>query len=325
MAKSAVEKYQPGPKRSIIKAAFDLEAAKKNYQGLLNHLAGIVITKDNVNDDVAKEAREVVKALTQLKDNESKDPLQTHRDIMSVFNELADPIKTQVDRISNEKGDVAIKLQKEAAQQLAEQTRINNAKQAIIDFANKIAGLISDAKTDTDIVSIEKLIGSEGRESSVYHEFLPDLIQKCEALKPEIKAQKESIRELQRIENDKKLASESGDIQALTDLKEKEERVTGLLQDRAIRIHEEAFNQALTVDVVAPEVAEDIPKGRTNWKWRVDDIKQLAKKMPHLVKMVPDEDAIDVLLATKRKDGSLDGKLEENWNGILFFNDKTFK
>jgi hypothetical protein len=47
--------------------------------------------------------------------------------------------------------------------------------------------------------------------------------------------------------------------------------------------------------------------------------------MPHLVKMVPDEDAIDVLLATKRKDGSLDGKLEENWNGILFFNDKTFK
>jgi hypothetical protein len=267
----------------------------------------------------------VVKALTQLKDNESKDPLQTHRDIMSVFNELADPIKAQVDRISKEKGDVAIKLQKEAAQQLAEQTRINNAKQAIIDFANKIAGMIGDAKTDTDIVSIEKLIGSEGRKSSVYHEFLPDLIQKCEALKPEIKAQKESIRELQRIENDKKLASESGDIQALTDLKEKEERVTGLLQDRAIRIHEEAFNQALTVDVVAPEVAEDIPKGRTNWKWRVDDIKQLAKKMPHLVKMVPDEDAIDVLLATKRKDGSLDGKLEENWNGILFFNDKTFK
>jgi hypothetical protein len=325
MAKSAVEKYQPGPKRSIIKAAFDLEAAKKNYQGLLNHLAGIVITKDNVNDDVSKEAREVVKALTQLKDNESKDPLQTHRDIMSVFNELADPIKAQVDRISKEKGDVAIKLQKEAAQQLAEQTRINNAKQAIIDFANKIAGMIGDAKTDTDIVSIEKLIGSEGRKSSVYHEFLPDLIQKCEALKPEIKAQKESIRELQRIENDKKLASESGDIQALTDLKEKEERVTGLLQDRAIRIHEEAFNQALTVDVVAPEVAEDIPKGRTNWKWRVDDIKHLAKKMPHLVKMVPDEDAIDVLLATKRKDGSLDGKLEENWNGILFFNDKTFK
>jgi hypothetical protein len=325
MAKSSVEKYTPGPKRSIIKATFDLEAAKKNYQVLLNHLAGISITKDNVNDDVAKEAREVVKALTELKDKESKEPLQLHKDIMSVFKELTGPLNEQIDRISNEKSVVAMALQREAAQQLAEHTRINNAKQAIIDFTNKVAALISAAKTDMDIVAIEKMIGSEGRKSTVYFEFLPDLIQKCEALKPDIKAQKESIRELQRIEEEKKAATEAGNVQALTDLMEKEEKVTELLQERAIRIHEEAFNQALTVDVVVPEIAEEIPKGRTNWKWRVDDIKLLAKKMPHLVKMVPDDEAIDALLATKRKDGSLDGKLEENWNGIVFFNDKSFK
>jgi hypothetical protein len=325
MAKSSVEKYTPGPKRSIIKATFDLEAAKKNYQVLLNHLAGISITKDNVNDDVAKEAREVVKALTELKDKESKEPLQLHKDIMSVFKELTGPLNEQIDRISNEKSVVAMALPREAAQQLAEHTRINNAKQAIIDFTNKVAALISAAKTDMDIVAIEKMIGSEGRKSTVYFEFLPDLIQKCEALKPDIKAQKESIRELQRIEEEKKAATEAGNVQALTDLMEKEEKVTELLQERAIRIHEEAFNQALTVDVVVPEIAEEIPKGRTNWKWRVDDIKLLAKKMPHLVKMVPDDEAIDALLATKRKDGSLDGKLEENWNGIVFFNDKSFK
>lgn len=325
MAKTSVEKYIPGPKRSIIKATFDLEAAKNNYQALLNHLAGITITKDNVNDDTTKEAREVVKALTELKDNESKEPLQTHRDIMSVFKELTEPINAQIDRITNEKKEIATKLQREAAQALAEQTRVNNAKQAIIDFTNKVATLIGVAKNDMDIVSIEKMIGSEGRKSTVYFEFLPDLIQKCEALKPEIKAQKETIRELQRIEEEKRVATETGNVQALTDLMEKEEKVTELLQDRAIRIHEEAFNQALTVDVIVPEIAEDIPKGRTNWKWRVDDIKLLAKKMPHLVKMVPDDDAIDVLLATKRKDGSLEGKLEENWNGILFFNDKSFK
>lgn len=325
MAKTSIEKYIPGPKRSIIKVTFDLEAAKKNYQALLNHLAGITITKDNVNEDTTKEAREVVKALTELKDNESKEPLQTHRDIMSVFKELTEPINAQIDRITNEKKEVATKLQKEAAQALAEQTRVNNAKQAIIDFTNKVATLIGAAKNDMDIVSIEKMIGSEGRKSTVYFEFLPDLIQKCEALKPEIKAQKETIRELQRIEEEKRIATEAGNVQALTNLMEKEERVTELLQDRAIRIHEEAFNQALTVDVIVPEIAEDIPKGRTNWKWRVDDIKLLAKKMPHLVKMVPDDDAIDILLATKRKDGSLEGKLEENWNGVIFFNDKSFK
>lgn len=325
MAKSAVEKYQPGPRRSILKASFDLEAARKNYHALLQNLAAVTITKDNVNDDQTKEGREVLKSLADHKDESSKEPLQWHKDIMSVYKELSEPIQAELDRIATERKVISLAMQKEAAEQLAEQTRINNARQAIIDFTNKVATLIGSAKTDTDIVSIEKMIGSEGRKSTVYFEFLPDLIQKCEALKPDIKAQKETIRELQRIEEEKKEAESAGNIVALTQLKEREESVTELLQDRAIRIHEQAFDQASTIDVVAPEIAENIPKGRTNWKWRVDDIKLLAKKMPHLVKMVPDEDAISQLLATKKLDGSLKDKLEEKWNGIVFFNDKSFK
>lgn len=325
MAKSSVEKHTPGPRFSLIKASFNLETAKKNYQRLLQDLAATKITKDNVSENHSEAGREVLKALIAMKDEASKEPLQWHKDIMAAFKELHDPLKVELDRIAEEKKVVAIELQREAAQQLAEQTRISNAKQAIIDFTNKVANLIADAKTDTDIVSIEKMIGSEGRKSTVYFEFLPDLIQKCEALKPEIKAQKETVRELQHIEAEKKEAEATGNIIALTELKEREESVTELLHDRAIRIHEQAFDQASTIDIIVPEIAETIPKGRTNWKWKVEDIKLLAKKMPHLVKLVPDEDAIDLLLATKKKDGSLTGKLEEKWNGITFFNDQSFK
>jgi hypothetical protein len=325
MAKSAVEKYTPGPRYALIKASFNLETAKKNYQRLLQHLAATKVTKDNVNEDHSEEGRQVLKLLATLKDEASKEPLQWHKDIMAAYRELTDPLDAEVKRLSEEKKAISIVMQREAAQQLAEQVRINNAKQAIIDFTNKVATMIGLAKTDTDIVSIEKLIGSEGRKSTVYFEFLPDLIQRCETLKPDIKAQKETIRELQRIENEKKEAESSGNIIALTELKAKEESVTELLQDRAIRIHEQAYDQASTIDVVAPEIAENIPKGRTNWKWRVDDIKLLQKKMPHLVKVVPDEEAISQLLATKRLDGSLKDKLEENWNGIVFYNDKSFK
>ena len=46
------------------------------------------------------------------------------------------------------------------------------------------------------------------------------------------------------------------------------------------------------------------------------------EKMPHLVKLVPDDEAIDLLLKTKRQDGSLDSVEEENWNGIVFYNDR---
>lgn len=325
MAKSSVEKSSPGPRFALIKASFNLETAKKNYQRLLQDLAATKVTKDNVNEDLTEAGREVLKSIVIMKDEASKEPLQWHADIMSAFRELHDPLKTELDRIAQEKKVISVELQKERAQQLAEKTRINNAKQAIIDFTNKLANLISIAKTDTDIVSIEKMIGSEGRKSTVYFEFLPDLIQKCEALKPDIKAQKETIRELQRIEAEKKEAEATGNIIALTELKEREESVTELLQDRAIRIHEQAFDQASTVDIIVPEIAENIPKGRTNWKWRVDDIKLLAKKMPHLVKLVPNDEAIDLLLSTKKKDGSLTDKLEENWNGITFYNDQSFK
>lgn len=325
MAKSAVEKYQPGPKRSLFQATFNLEASKKNYQVLLTQLSGIKITKDNVNEDQTKEAKEIIKALTELKDIQCKPVLQDHKDILNVYNGLVDPIKEQVDRIAEEKKTISLKIQQETAAQLREQTRINNAKQAIVDFSNKVATLITESKTDADIVLIEKMIGSEKVKSTVYQEFLPELIERCDALRPQIKIQKENIRQLKALEEKEKIAIESGNIVAATEILEKKEELQSLIEETTIRIHETAFDQATSIDIVAPEVVEVAPKGRTNWKWRVDDIRLLAKKAPGFVKMVPDEDAIARLLAEKRLDGSLKDKLEENWNGIVFFNDKSFR
>jgi hypothetical protein len=127
-----------------------------------------------------------------------------------------------------------------------------------------------------------------------------------------------------KIEEQEKKALETGDIVAATSLREEKDLVTHIIHETGIRIHETAYEQATTIDVVAPEVADTAPKGRTNWKWRVDDIKLLQKKMPHLVKLVPDEDAINGVLTTKRLDGSLKDKMEESFFGITFYNDKTF-
>jgi hypothetical protein len=322
MAKQEV--YQPGAKYALVKAGFDLEANKRNYQLMLQNLSSVTVTKDNVNDDLTKDGREVLSALTDKKDEESKEPIQWHKDIMAAYKSLYDPLKEQVDRILAEKKSVSAEIQRETAMQLAEQTRINNAKQAIIDFTNKVANLIASAKTDSDIVSIEKMIGTEKTRTNTYHEFIPDLINKCDALRPQIKTQKENIRELQKLHQREKEAMETGDIVELTELKEQKEQIQQVIQETGIRIHETAYEQATTIDIVAPEVVDVAPKGRTNWKWRVDDIKLLQKKMPHLVKLVLDEEAIAILLKTKRSDGSLDNKMEENVFGLVFYNDKSF-
>jgi hypothetical protein len=312
------------PSYAVIKAGFDLEASKKNYQLLLQDLSAITVTKDNVNDDLTKDGREVLKALTDRKDEESKSPLQWHKDIMVAYKSLYLPLDVEVTRILAEKKEVSLTIQQETAKQLAEQKRIADAKTAIVDFTNKVANLIKNAVTDSDIVAIEKTIGAEKTKKNTYQEFLPDLIAQCDGLRPQIKDQKENIRELQRINEQEELAKQAGDIVKLTELKEQKEYVEHVIQETGIRIHEKAYEQAVTIDIVAPEVMDTAPKGRTNWKWRVDDLKLLQKKMPHLVKLVPDDDAINQVLATMKLEGRLKDKMEEKFFGITFFNDKSF-
>lgn len=324
MANNSVEKYQPGVKAPVVKAAFDLELAKHNYQALLQNLSAVTITRDNVNEDSTKDGREVLKALETKKEELTKEPLQWHRDVMANFNSLKNPLQEQIDRIQSEKKVVAGEINREVAEQQAEKIRVVNAQAAIPAFTNKVANLIQIAKTDSDIVSIEKMIGSEKTKTTVYHEFIPQLIEQCDALRPEIKNVKEVIRKRQENEKKEKEAIEAGNVHELVALREEKEHLEAVIEETGIRIHEKAYEKAAEIQIIVPEVMDVAPKGRTNWKWRVDDIKLLHKKMPHLVKLVPDDDAINVLLATKRLEGSLRDKLEEKMFGLTFFNDKTY-
>lgn len=324
MAGIKKENYQPGEKYPIVKASFDLEANRQNYQRLLTHLSGLQVTKDNVSEDLTKEAREVRKLLKEKKEQECRPVLQHHADILKAYSELDKPLEEQINRLLSEKQAVADAIRKEQEAQLREQTRIANAKTAIINFTNKIANDIRNANTDDDIVSVEKMIGLEKTKKNLYQEFLPDLIAQLDNLRPQIKTQKENVRKLQEIAEKERQALESGDIISATQLKEEKEYVQTVIEHTGIKIHEKAFEEAIKIEVIVPDVVEVAPKGRTNWKWEVTDIKLLQKKMPHLVKMVPDDEAIELLLKTKRQAGEFDEIEEENWNGIRFFNDRKF-
>ncbi len=324
MAGTKKENYQPGEKYPIVKASFDLEANRQNYQRLLTHLSGLQVTKDNVNEDHTKEAREVRKLLKEKKEQECKPVLQHHADILKAYSDLDKPLEEQINRLLAEKQAVADAIRKENEAQLREQTRVANAKAAIINFTNKIANDIRNANTDADIVSVEKMIGLEKTKKNLYQEFIPDLITQLDNLRPHIREQKENVRRLQELNQKEKEAIEKGEIYEATAIREEKEYVQTVIEHTGIKIHEKAFEEAIKIEVVVPDVVEIAPKGRTNWKWEVTDIKLLQKKMPHLVKMVPDDAAIDLLLKTKRQGGELDDVEEQNWNGIRFFNDRKF-
>lgn len=322
MAGIKKENYQPGEKYPIVKASFDLEANRHNYQKLLTSLSAIVVTKENVNEDLTKDGREARKLLKEKKEMECKPVLQHHADILKVYQDLDTPLAEEMDRILKDKQIIADAIRKETEAQLREQTRVANAKTAIINFTNRVANDIRNAVTDSDIVSIEKLIGLEKTKKNLYQEFLPDLIIQLDNLRPQIKDQKENVRKLQDVEEKERKALEKGEVYEAAALREEKEHIQAVIEHTGIKIHEKAFEEAIKIEVIVPDVVETAPLGRTNWKWRVEDIKLLQKKMPHLVKLVPDEEAINLLLKTKRQEGSLDGVEEQNWNGIVFYNDR---
>jgi hypothetical protein len=319
------EVFKPGKRYSLIKLDFNKEVAKYNYQQLLQNLSSIHVTRDNVNDDLTKEGRQALKSIDEKKGELTVEPLEWHRDVLQISKELSEPIKKEIERIAEEKKIVAEQIRSEQAKQVAEENRIATAKIAIQAFINRIIVLMGSAATDKDIVNIEMLIGSEKNRKNVYQEFIPELISQCDGLRPQIKQIKETVRQLDFVREQQKIAVEAENMVAATELLEKREALEQIIQDSSIRLHETAFEQASTIEIVVPEVIDTAPKGRTNWKWEVKDIKLLQKKMPHLVKIVPDDEAIELLLKTKKQDGSLDGKDTDNWNGILFFNDRSYK
>lgn len=309
------------PTPAIIGATFNMEAAKNNYMKTLQYLKNVTITRDNVNEDTSKDARLIISALTKKKEEINRPFIDAQKQAVKILKDFCEPLELELARISEEKKIVATQIKAEQQKQIDEQNRINKIKTAISDFINLVAVSITNAKTDDDIVAIEKKIGSEKTKTSVYSDLISELASACDSLRPTIKQQKENVRKLQELNEREKVALETGDINTATELKATKEYYDQLIGETGLRIHEKAFEQSLSIEMVAPETMDEAPKGRTNWKWKITDIKLLSKKLPQFVSLEPVKEKIDEMLSIKRSDGSLKGKQEESYCGILFYND----
>jgi hypothetical protein len=249
------------PTPAIIKSTLSLEASRVNYQKVLQHISNVTITRDNVNENHTKEIKDIIKALEKKKEEINRPLLDAQKATVKALKEICDPLQEQIDRIAGETKTIALAIKSENDKQILEQNRVNIAKSAIVSFVNQVAVDIANAKTDADIVLIEKRIGSEGTKTSVYAEFISELTLACEDLRPMIKKQKENIRTLQDIEVREKLALERGDIVTATSLMGQKEYMGQLIEETGMRIHEKAFEQASVIDIVVPEIMFQLEMG----------------------------------------------------------------
>ena len=307
--------------KQSIQAKASSELTRLNYQNLLKELVAIKVEPDNLVDsqDKSKAAKKVEKAIEDLRVQEKKYWDEGAKVVQESFMEFLTPLRNEIARVN---ADVA----KVNATQLAEKKRIEDenarilsVRAAIQGFVNKMILAISDARTDNEIVVIQKLVGTEKSRKGYYGDLMSELVAACEVLNPKINERKEDIRKMVSLQQKSEEAIKSGDIQTATEIKEQAELLDSKMEEDVLRLQDAAFEATASIEVVLTESTVQTVKGRRLWKWRVEDIQKLAKKNPELVKLEPNSEAIEALLSEKRKDGSLDEIDRLEMNGLTFY------
>lgn len=312
--------------KEIIKAGFNIELTRLEYQKTLQSVEDIIWTRDNINMDLLAPARFVAASLTEKKDELKRPYIDAGKIIQNEYNSVFNPLNEAVVRKANEKKAIAEQIQKEVDLANAEIARINSINSAMAAFISDITNQITLADNDKMIVAIEMRIGSELSRKNIYQEMLPQIKAQCEELKPLIKMQKEYIKKLEQATKSEAAAVVSGDDDKLIEAKENVEILKKTIEENKLNLQQKAFEQVENSGTeVGIPVAVALKPTRRWWTWEVSDVNLLYKKRPDLVDLVPNKQKIDEIFDNMKASGEFSkGKPEIILSGIRFFEEKKF-
>lgn len=214
---------------------------------------------------------------------------------------------------------------KEAA---LEEQRKANIKQGIENNVIEFSAKIAACTTNEELLAIERLINLEKspQRQSKYGEFHEDAIAKYDTvLKPILKDQKEKIQQKEELEKQIKAAEEKNDVIKLDELQSKKESVDDEILQNAIKIQENAINNA-SFEIVpqAEEVFADT-KSRRSYTIEISDEKEALKKAKDLLDISINTSAANAVLKTLKDSGAFKDKAEIVINGIKYSEIKNYK
>lgn len=308
----AIEKSQ-SLTPEIVKAELQLSLSKEGlaYQQLLQECENVVFTRDNLNDErTALVNLRKVKSKLEGFDNPFTSRWKSWNEAKKT---LVEPVSELLARKEGEYRKIAAELAAEEKRAEAEKQRKAAILSEIDNFFIAQSQAIANATDPQELVRIEKLIGSH-KSAARYGEFLPLMAQKAQILAELIRTAKDAIKKIAELRAKESLAEASGDDQAILDSREAQEQLLAKISEIGEVVQTEAINMAVNSGVVEPEIITPAaPKPRrTFFRYEILDEKVAAKA--GLMKLVPDEEKIDAILAGKRKDG-----IECTENGIRYY------
>ena len=184
----------------IVKAQLTVALSKEGlaYQNLLQACENVTFTKDNLNEE-----RTVLKDLRKVKSNLAG-MTNPHTAAWQQWNaarkSLADPVDALLTKKEGEFSKISKEIAAENARIEAEKARVKGIKDAIDTFFLEQSQAVANTSEPSEIVRIEKLIGSHKANKTRYAEFLPLLVEKADILADLIKDKKSALRELEALQ-----------------------------------------------------------------------------------------------------------------------------
>lgn len=306
----------------LVKAFFNKEVSRKDYQEVLKMLDNIKPTTENLKevDGIMKQVAVVIKKLKQFAKDIASPYDKAHSTVLAGMTELLSAILEKVALIEAEKKAKNDELIANQTKANAEKARIEGIKNSITTFINNCTQFIGVATTNPQIVNIQKRVGTEKSKKGYYAEFYDELVSKCDALNDLINERKDHIRKSDQLSAAASDALKNNDAEAAAEIKEQQEQLESDMEENILRLQEEAFNQISNEipTIVAEPVGESL-KGRNYWRWEPIDLQKTLKKRPEFVILEPNRENIEVYMAENREQWKKDGKYEVLIDGIKFF------
>lgn len=306
----------------LVKAFFNKQILRKDYQKTLQSLELVVPTKDNLPQckETMKNVKKVITELLDFAKDTGTPYFKAHKALLKSMNDVLEPILSKVSIIDAEIETKNNELLADLAKAHAEQTRINNIKNTIVTFINSCTAFITSSTTSTQIINIQKRIGTEKSKKNLYSEFMNELIEKTYALDTLIEERKAYIKKEAELAAAAIEAANNDDTESAADIREQQEQLETDMEENILRLQEEAFQQISNDEsVYVPEPAGEALKGRNYWRWEVEDLHKLYKKRPDLVILIPNKEAIDIVMSANREAWNKEGKKEVLLDTIKFF------
>lgn len=321
---------QPVMTLELVVATYKKELTKLRYQEALQGYASMKVTEDNIKDvqEKMKLGRGLIRKMEALK-GELKAPswkICTMWD--KAFNDLSEPLENLLSKIQ-------IDLNKVSDEQARKKAAADKEKKRIEDINNDIDNVlmghsqeIATATKAEQLVAIEKMIGSQKANKTRFQEFLPIFIERANELTPQIKNQKQAIKDLEDLERQKKEAEEKGDDATLIALEDKKEELISQIDENKVLVQESMINQATKPNeiVTVQPVFNTIKPRYQKWKaeLKTDDKSMKLALNAGLLKCTLDPDKIDVLIETLQSTKQLDGLETFEINGIKLYLEKRY-